>query len=113
MRDSIDYRPIFDRGEGEAILLLHGLFGNLSNWGHVVDEFSSTHRVIVPRLPFYSSPLSRERLNDLVTYVENFIDHHHLGILTVMGNSLGGHVALLYTIRNPYRVENLVLTGSS
>ena len=110
---ALDFEPLLDVGKGEPILLLHGLFGNLSNWGHVVDEFSSSHRVIVPRLPFYSTPLSRERLNDLVTYVENFIDHHQLSIVSVMGNSLGGHVALLYTIRNPYRVENLVLTGSS
>ncbi len=37
----------------KPVILLHGLFGNLSNWGHVAQEFSSTHRVIIPRMPFY------------------------------------------------------------
>jgi len=113
MPNSIDFRPLYDGGEGEPILLLHGLFGNLSNWDHVIDEFTSTHRVIIPKLPFHAAPLSKERLDGLVAYIENFVDHHKLGTISLMGNSLGGHIALLYTIRNPYRVENLVLTGSS
>lgn len=109
----LDYKPLFDVGEGEPIILLHGLFGNLSNWGSVADEFTGTNRVLVPRLPFYSSPISRERLNDLATYLEEFIDHHNLQKVTLMGNSLGGHVALLYTWKNPHAVHKLVLAGSS
>jgi 2-hydroxy-6-oxonona-2,4-dienedioate hydrolase len=109
----LDYKPLFDVGEGEPIILLHGLFGNLSNWGHVVYEFTGSNRVLVPRLPFYSSPISRERLNDLVSYLEEFIEHHNLERVTLMGNSLGGHGALLYTSKNPHRVNKLVLAGSS
>jgi len=108
-----DYKPLLDLGEGKPVILLHGLFGNLSNWGHVAHEFSSTHRVIIPRMPFYSNPISRERLDDLVYYLENFIAHHALEHVILMGNSLGGHVALLYTWQNPARVNKLVLAGSS
>ncbi len=109
----LDYKPFVDQGEGEPIILLHGLFGNLSNWDHVTKEFSSTNRVIIPRLPFYSNPITSHRLDDLVTYVENFIDEHHLEKVILMGNSLGGHVALLYAWRQPRKVKKLVLAGSS
>jgi 2-hydroxy-6-oxonona-2,4-dienedioate hydrolase len=109
----LDFKPLFDVGHGSPIILLHGLFGNLSNWGQVAFEFTSTHRVVIPRLPLYSKPISAARLNDLVEYLEQFIESHQLARVTLMGNSLGGHVALLYTSSNPERVEKLVLTGSS
>src|SRR4051812_11240839 len=109
----LDYKPLFDVGEGKPMILLHGLFGNLSNWGLVAFEFSGSHRVIIPRLPFHSNPISRERLNDLVLYIENFVAHHQLKDVTIMGNSLGGHVGLLYTWQYPSNVIKLVLTGSS
>ena len=108
-----DYKPLFDVGEGKPVILLHGLFGNLSNWGHVAYEFTETHRVLIPRLPFYSTPLSVERLNDLVLYLEGFIDEHGLGKVTLMGNSLGGHVAVLYACQNPSRMDTLIRAGSS
>lgn len=110
---ALPHVPLFDVGEGEPIILLHGLFGNLSNWGQVAFEFTSTHRVLIPRLPLYSTPLSRERLDNLVDYVENFIEEQGLDTVTLMGNSLGGHISLLYAWRHPDKVKKLVLAGSS
>ena len=46
-----------DEGEGEVLLLLHGLMGSLSNWGDVVEEFKSRYRVLIPMLPIYDMPL--------------------------------------------------------
>lgn len=109
----IDHKPLFDVGQGEPIILLHGLFGNLSNWGHVAYEFTSTHRVLIPRLPFYSNPITKERLDDLVDYIETFVEEHGFEKIILMGNSLGGHVALLYAWRHPNKVKRLVLAGSS
>jgi pimeloyl-ACP methyl ester carboxylesterase len=108
-----DYQPLLDVGEGDPVILLHGLFGNLSNWSNVAEEFGKQYRVIIPRLPFYSTPISSERINDLALFVEQFINHHGFDTVTLMGNSLGGHVALLYTWREPSRVKKLVLAGSS
>lgn len=107
------YKPLFDAGVGEPILLLHGLFGNLSNWEHVAAEFATTHRVIIPALPLYSEPVTRHRLDDLVDYIDQFVEHHDLRRITLMGNSLGGHVALLYAWQQPANVRRLVLAGSS
>ncbi|HEY3429422.1 MAG TPA: alpha/beta hydrolase [Cyclobacteriaceae bacterium] len=109
----LDYKPLFDVGQGKPMLLLHGLFGNLSNWGQVAFEFSLTHRVIVPRLPFYSTPILKERLDYLVQYLEEFIDEHRLDDIILMGNSLGGHLALLLAWKNPERIKKMVLAGSS
>ncbi|HEY8936350.1 MAG TPA: alpha/beta fold hydrolase [Cyclobacteriaceae bacterium] len=108
-----DYKPLLDLGEGEPVILLHGLFGNLSNWGHVVDEFKTTHRVLIPRLPFYTRPITRQRLDDLVDYITDFVEEHQLQKIILMGNSLGGHVALLYAWKFPALVRRLVLAGSS
>jgi pimeloyl-ACP methyl ester carboxylesterase len=102
-----------DVGSGEPIVLLHGLFGSLSNWVKVVEFFKTTHRVIVPRLPLYTTPLSAERLIALVEYLEEFVAEFEFEKVTLMGNSLGGHLALLYAWRQPWRVRKLVLAGSS
>ncbi|RYU83738.1 alpha/beta fold hydrolase [Hymenobacter persicinus] len=103
-----------DEGTGEVLLLLHGLFGALSNWEDVVREFSPDYRVIIPLLPIYDMPLTKAGVPGLMNYVEDFLAA--IGLTeptTVLGNSLGGHVALVYALRNPARVRRLVLTGSS
>lgn len=103
-----------DEGNGPTLLLLHGLFGALSNWHDVVDHFQTDYRVIIPLLPIYDMPLTQAGVPGLVKYVEGFVST--IGLTepcTVLGNSLGGHVGLEYTLRNPTRVSRLVLTGSS
>lgn len=103
-----------DEGQGPVLLLLHGLFGALSNWQDVVDEFSADYRVIIPLLPIYDMPLTQAGVPGLVAYVEGFVAALELPpSFTVLGNSLGGHIALVYTLNNAARVSRLVLTGSS
>ncbi len=102
-----------DEGQGEVLLLLHGLFGALSNWAEVVEHFSKAHRVIIPMLPIYDMPLREAGLNGLVRFVEKFINLKKLNDLTILGNSLGGHIGLIYTLNNKDKVKRLVLTGSS
>ena len=103
-----------DEGQGPVLLLLHGLFGALSNWQDVVQEFAPNYRVIIPLLPIYDMPLTQAGVPGLVSYVEGFVKAIDLpASFTVLGNSLGGHIALVYTLKNPARVNRLVLTGSS
>ena len=103
-----------DEGRGPVLLLLHGLFGALSNWQDVVREFSTDYRVIIPLLPVYDMPLTQAGVPGLVAYVEGFVAELELPpVFTVLGNSLGGHIALVYTLSNARRVNRLVLTGSS
>ncbi len=107
-----DFRFI-DEGQGETLLLLHGLFGALSNWDGVIDGFSDRYRVLIPVLPIYELPPRKAGLEALLEFLENFLAFKNLKNLTLLGNSLGGHIGLLYTLKNPENVQRLILTGSS
>ena len=102
-----------DEGQGPVLLLLHGLFGALSNWEGVVNRFSENFRVVIPMLPIYEMPIKEAGLEGLRKFVEDFVAFKALNDLIIMGNSLGGHVALLYTLKNADKVRKLILTGSS
>ena len=102
-----------DEGEGEVLLLLHGLMGALSNWERVIEEFSKEYRVIIPMLPIYDLPLLTTGVKSLAKYVHKFITYKKLDDICLLGNSLGGHVALVYCLAHPEHVKSLVLTGSS
>ena len=102
-----------DEGKGEVLLLLHGLFGALSNWDGVVNRFSTQYRVLIPLLPINEMPLKQAGLEGLVEFVEDFVDWQGLSEITVMGNSLGGHLALMFTLSKPEKISRLILTGSS
>jgi len=112
IKEENEFRFI-DKGEGDIILLLHGLFGALSNWGSVVETFSKKYRVIIPFLPIYELPLRKDSLTELNNFLERFIEYKGLNALSLIGNSLGGHMALIYTLKNPEKVKRLILTGSS
>ena len=102
-----------DDGEGPTLLLLHGLFGALSNWDSVVKKFSESYRVVIPLLPIYTMPVKEAGLESLNKFVEEFVEEMKLSSLNLIGNSLGGHIGLIYTLKNPEKVNSLTLTGSS
>ncbi|MGB5975861.1 MAG: alpha/beta fold hydrolase, partial [Cyclobacteriaceae bacterium] len=112
IKEKGEFRYI-DEGEGDVMVLLHGLFGALSNWEGVIRNFSSEHRVIIPMLPIYSMPLKKSGMDGLTDFVEKFVEMMGLDNMILIGNSLGGHVGLIYTLRNEEKVNRLVLTGSS
>ncbi|MFT6338728.1 MAG: pimeloyl-ACP methyl ester carboxylesterase [Halioglobus sp.] len=97
----------------EVIILLHGLMGELSNFGGLVDHFTKTHNVIFPELPIFEMPLRKLSVTGLVDYVERFIDYKGYTKVHVVGNSLGGHIAQLFVLKRPELVSSLTLTGSS
>ncbi|MDF3077047.1 MAG: Alpha/beta hydrolase [Sphingobacteriaceae bacterium] len=102
-----------DQGKGDVLLLLHGLMGALSNWEHVVEEFAPNYRVIIPMLPLYELPLLTTGVKSLAKWVHKFIKFKKLEQVTLLGNSLGGHVGLVLTLSHPEDVKAMVLTGSS
>lgn len=102
-----------DEGAGPPMVLLHGLFGALSNWEGVVGKFSRRFRVVIPMLPIYEMPIKEAGLEGLRKFVEDFVTLMKLDKMVLLGNSLGGHVGLLYTLHNSAKVDKLLLTGSS
>lgn len=100
-------------GEGPVLLLLHGLMGNLSNWDDVITEFKSNYKVVIPMLPIYDLPILTTGVKTLAKFVHKFVKFKQFSDITVLGNSLGGHVGLIYVSSHPQYVKALVLTGSS
>ena len=102
-----------EEGEGEVLLLLHGLFGALSNFRGILEEFSKRYKVVIPLLPIYEMPVLDATVNGLVRYVRQFVDMRGYEGMIVLGNSLGGHIAQLYALDQTRKVRALILTGSS
>ena len=103
-----------EKGEGEAIILLHGLMGGLSNFKDVINFFSlKNYKVIIPELPIYSLPLKETTVTAFSDFLEEFIKYKNLSKVILLGNSLGGHIGLIYSNKNPNSVKSLILTGSS
>lgn len=101
-------------GSGPVILNLHGLFGALSNFKDVTDYFSKRgYTVAIPILPLYALEMDKTNVGGMVEYVENFVKYKGYEELNLIGNSLGGHIALIYTLQNPGKVKSMTLTASS
>ncbi|MCS6916495.1 MAG: alpha/beta hydrolase [Chitinophagales bacterium] len=102
-----------EEGQGDVLLLLHGLFGALSNFQGILEEFRSRSKVVIPLLPIYEMPLLQATVRGLVDHVHRFVRFKNYDQVILVGNSLGGHVALMYALMYPQKVRAMVLTGSS
>jgi pimeloyl-ACP methyl ester carboxylesterase len=102
-----------DEGEGQPLIILHGLFGAISNFDSVIDAFKADIRVIIPLMPIYDMPMRQASLEGLQAFIERFVEMKNLKDVIILGNSLGGHVGLLYTLAHQDSVKSLILTGSS
>lgn len=100
-------------GEGPVLLLLHGLMGALSNFEDVVDRFQGEYNVVIPVLPIMELPIKKVGLKGLRDHVISFVNFKGYEKVNVLGNSLGGHVALLYTLECQDKIQSLTITGSS
>tara|TARA_B100001146_G_scaffold37847_1_gene31456 strand:+ start:619 stop:1383 length:765 start_codon:yes stop_codon:yes gene_type:complete len=103
-----------EKGEGTPIIILHGLMGGLSNFDGVAQFFPENgYKVVIPELPLYSMPLLKTSVSNFAKYIKEFIDFKNYSEVILLGNSLGGHIALLTTKLYPQKIKGLVITGSS
>lgn len=102
-----------EEGEGDILLLLHGLFGALSNWRDVLNAFASDYKVVIPLMPIYEMPVLSTSVEGLADFIHEFVEFKNFGKITLLGNSLGGHVGLVYTKKHQEKVNGIILTGSS
>jgi len=100
-------------GHERTLLLLHGLFGALSNFAGIMDHFAGKINVVIPMLPIFEMPLRKLSVTGLVDHVEGFVAMKGYSSVNLVGNSLGGHVAILFALGNPDKLESMTLTGSS
>ena len=102
-----------EAGEGPVLMLLHGLFGTLSNFEGIINHFSDKYKVVVPLLPIFEMPIGDVSLEGLLKYVEDFVVYRGFKTGHVLGNSLGGHIALLFGLAHTDFATTITLTGSS
>jgi len=114
----IDGLPIryLAAGEGPPLILLHGAGDNSLDWRWVMPSLASTHRVYAPDLP--GSPDSARPAADYSSvyferFVVGFLDALGIESAAMVGNSLGGLIALRVALSEPARVTALVLVDSA
>ena len=115
----VDGRPVnvLDAGEGPPLLFVHGHSGNWTNWLEQVPGFMGSRRVIAPDLPgFGFSPMPEWRISieNYGRFLGRLLDALEVsGPLPVGGNSMGGFVAAELAIKDPDRVDGLVLVAAA
>lgn len=109
----VDKFRFIEEGEGEILLLLHGLFGAMSNFEHLIGYFNKNFKVVVPILPLFDLDIFHTSVGGLEKYVQKFIETRGYQQIHLLGNSLGGHVALVHVLKHPEHIKTLILTGSS
>ena len=102
-----------ERGEGEPVVLLHGLMGRMDHWDAILDHLGDQCRPMALSLPIFDARLGDVSIPGLARHVARFLDALDIPRAVVGGNSLGGHVALELALSCPHRVSGLILAGSS
>ena len=108
----------YDVGSGSVpVVLLHGLFGSPSNWQPIMQDLAEHYRFLALQLPIEPGKNRHhstfDSLGQLTDHVSHFLDEMGLDRVVLCGNSLGGQVALDLYLRQPERVERLILSGSA
>src|SRR3954470_18591315 len=93
-----------EEGEGETLVLLHGLFGALSNFQDLIEHFKATHKVVIPLLPLFDLNILETTVGGLAKHVAKFMEARGLDKVHLLGNSLGGHIGLVYTLKHQEKV---------
>ncbi|RLE16722.1 MAG: alpha/beta hydrolase, partial [Actinobacteria bacterium] len=102
-------------GEGEPILLIHGLAGSSRTWDDVIPGLSEHHDVIAPDLLGHgesAKPLGDYSLGAFASGLRDFLSMIDLPSVTIVGHSFGGGVAMQLAYQHPHLVDRLVLVGS-
>lgn len=99
--------------KGRNILLLHGLFGAVSNWDSVYNLLKEFANPIAISFPIATGKVSDITVSSLTLLTEYFIRTHDFKDLILCGNSLGGHIALRVALESPELFDKMILSGSS
>jgi pimeloyl-ACP methyl ester carboxylesterase len=103
-------------GEGEPLLLVHGLGGAAANWLALAPLLLAGRRLLVPELPGHGGSAALPAAPSLNAYADRLgllLEHEGLASAGVVGHSLGGAIALRLAIRRSDAVNALVLAGAA
>lgn len=106
-----------DRGEGEVVLLLHGVFSSLHTFEHWFDILSENYRVITLDLPGFGltgPTIDNEYDMDLyIDYVHEFMIKLEVHKFNIIGNSLGGWIAWEFAVSYESKINKMILLNSA
>jgi pimeloyl-ACP methyl ester carboxylesterase len=104
-----------DEGQGEVVLLLHGMAGSSQTWRSVILPLSRKYRVVAPDLLGHGNsakPRSDYSLGAFAVFLRDLLDELGVAQATIVGHSLGGGVAMQFVYQHPDYCQRLILIGS-
>ena len=104
-----------DEGEGEALLLIHGMAGSSQSWRAVLPQLAKKYRVIAPDLLGHgqsAKPRTDYSLGAFAVGLRDLLDELGIESATVVGHSLGGGIAMQFLYQHPEYCNRLVLISS-
>ena len=104
-----------DAGTGETLLLIHGMAGSSATWRAVIPELSKKYRVLAPDLQGHgesTKPRGDYSLGAFAASLRDLLDELGISRATVVGQSLGGGVAMQFTYQHRDYCQRLALIGS-
>lgn len=94
------------------LIMLHGLLGRPDNWQPVIPFLPKNSHPIIIHLPLFDEDMNLKNVDDVLDYLQQYLEKSGLDRVVVMGNSFGGHLAALLSLRLPQKVSAIVLTAS-
>src|SRR5699024_6153195 len=103
-KNGFNYLHIANKGDDKKrLVLLHGMFGGLSNYDPLLQRLQD-YNIFVPSIPIYDLKASQLKISRLTTWLHSFCETINVEKPILLGNSMGGHLALDYTIHHPEKV---------
>ncbi len=110
--DNVLIRYADKNQKGFPLFLIHGLGGSIESWTNNIEFLSKKFRIIAFDLPGFGlsdKPKVSYTINFYVNFLEKFIKKLKMNHLFLIGSSLGGHIAIEFTMRNRTIVDKLIL----
>ena len=100
---------------GIPLLVFHGLFGMLDNWGSFgkeMGEFFPVHLIDLRNhgKSFHSPEMSHD---DLAHDILHYMEFHKVDKINLLGHSLGGKAVMQFAIKYPIKVDKLIVVDIS
>ena len=113
LREEGKFKWLEEGKTGRPIILLHGLMGGVENFGEMVDFISKECKVYGIDLKLFEGRSLKVSVKALSDYLYDFMSHLEIKSAVLIGNSMGGHIGLIFAKDHPEKVDGLILTGSS
>jgi pimeloyl-ACP methyl ester carboxylesterase len=102
--------------KGTPVILVHGLGGSIENWVFNIEPLAQRHRVYALDLKGFGRtdklPLVKD-LSTMLKFISDFMDTQNISKASLVGNSMGGGLALAFAIQLPQKVDKLVLVDNA